>query len=256
MRRMGAILHGLFLVLIIVPGVVIVVRFFYWLIDRSLHDLARLERDADYRARALDELDRSVAERPSDAALRRQRADVRRFEERHDGVVEDLTVYLQQKPKDDAGWAELAESLRALGQHADALSAAERAAALDPRYVDHHALRAQTALLAGNTEAARAAVAAWEEADGAALEAEAGRRRPRKLAGKPVPQREADPRLPFYRAALALASGQPHEAGARLAEARTRGSGAQEDLARDPALQPLLTLGDGADDSPSQGPRS
>jgi len=116
---------SIYLLILIVPILVLAVRFLYWLVDRNLRTLARLESDPDYRHEALKALDAQVAARADDPRLRRRRADIRHLAGDQAGVVEDLSVYLQRAPADDAAWSELAESLLALGQPADALRAAE-----------------------------------------------------------------------------------------------------------------------------------
>jgi len=240
---MSEIANGLFLLVILVPTVILVVRFFYWLIDRNLKDLARVEGDDSYRQGLLAELDAALARSPEDANLRRRRADARRFDGDHAGVIEDLTVYLKARPADDAGWAELAESLTACGQYEDALAATAEAIRLDPAYIDYQAACAQAALLAGRLEAADAALAAWARQEEEALATEAECPRPRQLLGRAVPPRQADRRLCLYRGALALARMDPDTAATHLAEAREMDREAvAQDLAEDPALRALQAL--------------
>ncbi len=199
---MAEIIDGLFIVLVSIPFIILVVRFVYWMVDQGLKDLARMENDPEYRRVMLAELDAKIAEDPGDHVLRQKRADIRRFENDHAGVVEDLTVYLKHKPGDDAGWQELAESLMMLNRPGDALAAIGEAVRLDPAYTDYRILQADAALAAGELEVARKALDQAEKIEIDAVEKDSGRRRPRMVAGQRVPRREIDERIADYRARL------------------------------------------------------
>jgi len=199
---MSEIIDGLFIVLVSIPFIVLVVRFVYWMVDQGLKDLARTENDPEYRRAMLADLDVRIKAEPEDPSLRRKRADIRRFDDDHAGVVEDLTVYLRGKPRDDAGWQELAESLMELGQPAEALVAITRAVELDPTYTDYCIMRAEVAMAAGEPEQARSALDQAEQVEIATVEKEARRKRPRTVAGHQVPRREVDERIAEYRRKL------------------------------------------------------
>ena len=199
---MSEIINGLFIVLVSIPLIVLVVRFVYWMVDQGLKDLARTENDPEYRRAMLVDLDARIKAEPEEPSLRRKRADIRRFDDDHAGVVEDLTVYLRKKPRDDAGWQELAESLMDLGRPTEALVAITRAVELDPAYTDYRIMQAEVAMAAGEHEQAISSLDQAEQIEIAAVSKEAGRKRPRMVAGHQVPRREIDERIAEYREKL------------------------------------------------------
>ncbi len=246
-------LTGAFFIVLTILALALSVRYLYWLLEQDLKDLARLEADTEYRAEVLADLDEEVRRHPQVRRLRRQRADLRRFENDHVGVVEDLTAYLGMCPRDDTGWFELAESLLELGQNEDALRAIGRALAIDPSYVDYFPLQARAALRLEELEVARGAMRGWAAA--------AATRRERRKNPQSAPQPvkwlvtaagTGDPEIGLYQAALALAEGRPDDAEELARAAIGGGNFLREDLAPEPALAPLLELPGVAECLPAQ----
>ena len=95
-------LDVLFIAALMILAMALVVRYIFWSVDQDGQRLARLETDGAYRQEELLALDRELTSDPTNARLRRQRADLRRFDRNHAGVAEDLEVYLKAVPADDA----------------------------------------------------------------------------------------------------------------------------------------------------------
>lgn len=210
-----SLLQGSFLIGSALVVLALVIRYVYWTLDRELQDLARAENDAEYRAELLARLDARLVQRPA-PKLWLQRANLRRFAEDLPGVREDLQAYLAARPRDDAGWSELAEACSQLADHPAALAAAERAWRLDPKYADYPVLVVRCALLAESVEIGREALRAWEAGRG------------------------ADWEIRLYRAALFLEAGESEAAAAQLAAARREEPRlTRAELANEPALRRL-----------------
>ncbi len=211
----NSLLQGSFLIGAALVVMALIVRYVYWTLDRELQDLARAENDAEYRAEALARLDARLARRPA-PKLWLQRANLRRFAGDLAGVRADLQAYLTARPRDDAGWSELAEACSQLGDPAAALAAAEQAWRLDPKYPDYPALVVRCALLAAEVELGREALRAWESGRG------------------------ADWEIRLYRAAFFLQTGEREAAAAQLTAAqREEPRLTRAELANEPALRRL-----------------
>lgn len=129
------------------------------------------------------------------------RADLRRFDANHSGAAGDLAELLSLTPWDDAAWAELAEARAELGQIDGALAALAAASGLDPGYGEYYMASANLLLADGRADEAGKILDDWEARDS-------------------DPRPRAAARRLAYRAALALASGEPGAAGAFVDEAR------------------------------------
>ncbi len=174
------------------------------LVDSGFLHWQRLAEDADYRREQLEKLDRKV-ERFGDnpgrcpAAILMNRANIRRLDANRQGAREDLALYLQKKPNDDAGWQELAEDCLLLGDFGGAKNAIEEACRLDPQYVDYPRFGARVAIAMNDATFLKSMLERWQN-----------------LASRlPDDRRQDDPCLQVCSSALSVLIGQKSPQQAR-----------------------------------------
>jgi len=223
---------------------IIILKFVYWRINRGMAELQRLAEDPEFRKEKLADLEAYLNENPGDTDARLRRADLWRREGDFSRAASDLRLYLQMKPEDAEGWAELAECAIVLQDKHEALAAAEKARGLDPAYADYCALNLRAHLLAGNLEAAQLDWQRWAELDRQrCLCPEAPRSwfsPPRQL---PPAEVVEDPALAVYQAALLLRQGEREKAREKLAPVRAENPDYLEEVLRlDPLLKEIAAL--------------
>lgn len=221
---------------------IIVLKFIYWKIGRSMQELQRMAEDPDFRREKIAQIGAFLEQHPNDTEARLRRADLYRREGDFVKAASDLRLYLEGKPADAEGWAELAECAILLHEKHDALNAAQKARALDPEYADYSALCLRAHLLLGNLEAAQKDWERWADLD-------------RQRCARPEPQRTwfssqlppgevvTDPALTVYAAELLLRRGERDAARVRLEQLRAENPDYLADLfALDPLLKDLSLL--------------
>ncbi len=232
------------LALVLIFGIV-VVKFVYWKIGQSMEEMQRLAEDPVARREKLQQLDGYLELNPTDTEARLRRADLWRREGDFLKAASDLRVYLEQKPDDAEGWAELAECAILLHDKHEALAAAAKAQALDPAYADYWAIGLRAHLLAGNLDAAETEWKRWDEIDRARCLKDMPR-----SGGWLIPAAQRmpaeivrDPALTVYEAELLLRRGERERARDCLAALREENPDYLDLVLRqDPLLKDLATL--------------
>lgn len=210
--------HLIWLAIVLIVGI-IGLKYVYWRIARSMNELQRMAEDPEFRREKLQALESYLEKNPGDGDARLRRADLWRREGDYSRAASDLRLYLEKKPEDSEGWAELAECAILLHEKHEALTASEKARALDPNYSDYCAISLRAHLLSNNLEAALIDWERWAELDRERCQRKPSRGMSGWLGGRQLPLGDPvpDPALAIYRAELYLRKGE-HDAARKMLE--------------------------------------
>lgn len=141
--------------------VIVGLRALYRHVDGSFSHWQTLADNPDYRRQRLAWLEAKLLTRPGAAPLLLEKANILRLEGDYLRARACLQAYLQIKPKDDAGWQELAEDSLVLQDLPQARHAAGQARSIDPDYPDYMELEARIALSGRNAGELEQALKLW-----------------------------------------------------------------------------------------------